>query len=124
MLDKSHAWTDWLHLAEFGFDTNYHTSTNLTSFKALYGYSPPRLMDYVLGIAQVEAMDSFLCSRHELIPLLKQNLISAQARMKLLADQHRFDKSFSVGDWVYLKLQPYRQLSLWVKGYNKLSSRF
>ena len=81
-------------------------------------------MDYVLGIAQVEAMDSFLCSRHELIPLLKQNLISAQARMKLLADQHRFDKSFSVGDWVYLKLQPYRQLSLWVKGYNKLSSRF
>ena len=44
--------------------------------------------------------------------------------MKLLADQHRSDKSFSVGDWVYFKLQPYRQLSLRVKGYNKFSPRF
>ena len=44
--------------------------------------------------------------------------------MKLLADQHRADKSFSVGDWVYLKLQPYRQSSLRVKGYNKFSPRF
>ena len=72
----------------------------------------------------MEAMDSFQHSRHELIPLLKQNLISAQARMKLLTDQHRSDKSFSVGDWVYLRLQPYGQLSLRVKGYNKLSPRF
>ena len=44
--------------------------------------------------------------------------------MKLLADQHRFNKSFSVGDWVYIKLQPYRQSSLLVKGYNKFSLRF
>ena len=44
--------------------------------------------------------------------------------MKLLADQHRFNKSFSVGDWVYIKLQPYRQSSLLVKGYNKFSPRF
>lgn len=53
----------------------------MTFFKALYGYSPPRLLDYVSGITQVEAVDSFLRFRHELIPLLKQNLISAQTRM-------------------------------------------
>ena len=40
VIDKSHAWTDRLHLAEFWFNTNYHTSTNLTPFEALYGYSP------------------------------------------------------------------------------------
>ena len=78
----------------------------MTPFEALYGYSPPRLLDYVPSITQLEAMESFLRSRHELIPLLKQNLISAQARMKLLADQHKSDKSFSVGDWVYNKLSP------------------
>lgn len=44
--------------------------------------------------------------------------------MKLQVDQHRSDKSFSVGDWVYLKLQPYRQHSLRMKSYNKLSPRF
>ena len=41
--------------------------------------------------------------------------------MKVQADQHRSDKSFAVGDWAYLKLQPYRQYSLRVKGFSKLS---
>ena len=31
---------------------------------------------------------------------------------------------FQVGDWVYLRLQPYKQQSLVVKGFNKLSPRF
>ena len=44
--------------------------------------------------------------------------------MKLLADQHRLDKSFTIGDWVYIKLQPYRQSSLRVKGYTKFSPKF
>ena len=69
-------------------------------------------------------MDNFLRARQELLPFLKQNLTSAQARMKLLADQHRSNKSFSVGDWVYIKLQPYRQSSLRVKGYTKFSPKF
>ena len=56
--------------------------------------------------------------------MLKQNLPSAQARMRSQADLHRIDISFTVRDWVYLKLQPYRQHSLRLKGFNKLSLRF
>ena len=84
------------------------------------------LLDFwiMFGVTKVDAMDNFLCARQELLPLLKQNLTSAQARMKLLADQHRSNKSFSVGDWVYIKLQPYRQSSLRVKGYTKFSPKF
>ena len=44
--------------------------------------------------------------------------------MKLQADQHRSDRHFSVDDWVYLRLQPYRQHSLRSKGFNKLSPRY
>ena len=44
--------------------------------------------------------------------------------MKSQADLHRSYTSFSVSDWVYLKLQPYRQHSLRMKGFNKLSPRF
>lgn len=101
-------WTDWLHLSEDWFNSNYHTSNKMTPFEALYGYPPPRLLDYVPGLTKVGAVDSFLRNRNELLPLLKQNLVLAQARMKLLADQHKCNKSFSVGDWIYLKLQPYR----------------
>ena len=90
----------------------------------MYGYPSPRLLDYVSGVTKVDAVDNFLRARQELLPLLKQNWTSAQARMKLLADQHRLDKSFTVGDWVYIKLQPYRQSSLRVKGYTKFSPKF
>ena len=44
--------------------------------------------------------------------------------MKSQANLHRSDTSFTVGDWVYLKLQPYRQHSLRLKDFNKLSPRF
>jgi hypothetical protein len=32
--------------------------------------------------------------------------------MKQQADQHRSERSFEVGDWVFLRLQPYKQMSL------------
>ena len=44
--------------------------------------------------------------------------------MKSQANLHRTDTSFTIGDWVYLKLLPYRQHSLRLKGFNKLSPRF
>ena len=50
-----------------------------------------------------------LQTRQDLISLLKQNLVFAQARMKAHHDQHKTDKYFVIGDWVYLKLQPHRQ---------------
>lgn len=48
----------------------------------------------------------------------------AQQRMKDLADRHRSDRCFEVGDWVYLKLQPYRQVSVVVRPFNKLVAKY
>jgi hypothetical protein len=39
--------------------------------------------------------------------VIKDNLLKAQARIKQQADRHRSEREFSVGDMVYLKLQPY-----------------
>lgn len=47
--DKPQSWVEWLPLAEFWFNTNFHTSIKLTPFEALYGYPSPRVMDYVPG---------------------------------------------------------------------------
>ena len=69
--------------------------------------APPRLRQWITFLA-----------------LLKQNLLAAQSRMKLQADQHWLNKSFEVGDQVYLRLQPYRQLTLRSKGFNKFSPRY
>ena len=78
-------------------------------------------MDYVPGTTKVDAVDHLLKTRSEVLSLPKHDLFVAQSKMKLQADQHRLDKSFNVGEWVYLRLQPYRQLALRSKGFNKFS---
>jgi hypothetical protein len=35
---------------------------------------------------------------------VRQHLLRAQQRMKSKADKHRFERTFAVGDFVYLKL--------------------
>ena len=48
----------------------------------------------------------------------------ARACMKQQADQHRSERTFQVGDMVFLHLQPYNQSSLKLKGRQKLALKF
>ena len=60
----------------------------------------------------------------DILKILKENLQIAQNQQKLYADKHRIERSFEVGDLVYLRLQPYIQSSLKKKGAEKLKPRF
>lgn len=44
--------------------------------------------------------------------------------MKLYADKHRSFREFAVGDFVYLKLQPYVQTSVATRANHKLAYKF
>ncbi|KAB1225090.1 Transposon Tf2-9 polyprotein [Morella rubra] len=59
-----------------------------------------------------------------MLQLLRENLHRAQNRMKKYADLKRTDREFNIGDFVYLRLQPYRQMSLSQRHNLKLSPRF
>ena len=62
--------------------------------------------------------------QQQVLQLLKENLNMAQNRMKEQAYQHRSEQRFNVGDWVFLRLQPYKQMSLnKTKKYNKFSHK-
>jgi hypothetical protein len=56
--------------------------------------------------------------------LLQHHLYRAKHRMKKQADQSRTERSFNVGDMVFLKLQPYVQTSLAPRAHQKLAFRF
>ena len=122
--DQPKSWSGWLSLAEWWYNSNYHSSLHVTPFEALYGYKPPIHLPYFPGLSLVNEVDLQLQAREEMLQLLKHHLARAQARMKAQADRHRVDKQFAVGDWVYLKLQPYRQNSLADRQYRKLSARY
>lgn len=44
--------------------------------------------------------------------------------MKHFANNHRWDVSFKIGDWILVKLHPHRQTSTTRESYSKLARRF
>lgn len=73
---------------------------------------PHHLLTYVPDLPKVKDVAEALNARDNALQLLKDNLHLAQDRMKKLADIHRTDREFVVEDWVFLKLQPYRQITV------------
>ncbi|GKB41921.1 retrotransposable element Tf2 [Tanacetum coccineum] len=76
--EKPKDWVKWFPLAEYWYNTNFHSSINTTPYEV--------------------------------------------DKMKSQADKKRTEREFKEEDWVYLKLQPYRQMTLRQGRQNKFSS--
>lgn len=101
-----------------------HQTRNESPFQIVYGRPPPSIPSYVVGNSEISASDDLLTTREAVLDLLKKNLTKAQAHMKSVADNKRREVQFEVDSWVYVKLQPYRQISLSGVKYNKLHKRY
>ena len=44
--------------------------------------------------------------------------------MKQQSNQHHSERSFEVGDQIFLQLQPYKQTSLKLQGHQRLTPKF
>ena len=113
-------WVAMLPWVEFWYNTSYQTSAGMTPFQALYGREPATVARYILGGSASELVDSYLLQWDEVLHILKNTLLKAQNRMKRLADKSRTDTFLEVGDWVYVKLKPFRQNTLRLQRDHKL----
>ena len=121
---KPRGWSQWLPWAEFWHNTAFHTRSKITPFKALYGRDPPRVTRVQQRQTGVSTVEELLVERDATLDDLKGHLTLAQQRMKKGADKSRLEVNYKEGDWVYLKLQPYRQKSVTHRPFQKLASRF
>ena len=53
-----------------------------------------------------------LCTDTQYVGTKKENMNLAKNRMKQQTNRHPSEQSFNVGDWVFLRLQQYKQMSL------------
>ncbi|GKF24410.1 retrotransposable element Tf2, partial [Tanacetum coccineum] len=92
--------------------------------RSVYYQTHPIHVPYIPGDSRVEEVDRTLQAREEAIKVLKFHLKRSQDRIRNQANKHRSDRQFKVDDWVYLKLQTHRKVSIRQSQQHKLPHKY
>lgn len=87
--DLPRSWSSWVTLAEFWYNTNFHSTISMTPFQALYGVPPPRHLPYFPKDPPIEVVNRLLQDREAAIQLMKHSLSNARQKMMQQANKHR-----------------------------------
>jgi hypothetical protein len=95
-----------------------------TPFQVIYGREPRYFGITATDTVAPGDIQDWLRERTLVLDSIKQHLLRMQQRMKSQADKKRSERVFSVGDKVFLKLQPYLQSSVLRRANHKLAFKF
>lgn len=90
-------WSQWIPLAEWWYNTIFHTSTKATPYELLYGQKPPIYSLYIPKSVVIEAVDRSFEARERMLVVLRYHLHRSVNTMKQKADSKRSDREFQLG---------------------------
>ena len=123
VLEMRGNWDTYLPLVEFAYNNSYHSSIQLAPFEALYGRKCRSPLCWT-ELGERSLMGPELVDQTtEQIKLIRKKLVSAQSRQKSYADRRRRPLEFSLGDHVFLRVNPRLGASRSMKS-RKLNPRF
>lgn len=96
----------------------------MTPCEIVYGQPLPFLPIYEARTTKLGMVDRSLQDRNRTLSLLKVNLEAAQVCIKQQTDKNSMDRSFDVGDKVFLRLVPYQHQSLASHPFHELQLNF
>jgi hypothetical protein len=82
------------------------------------------LVDFVFWESKAPKAKDKIIESQEILMLLKENLHTTHNRHKMSADRHKIERNSEVGDFVLLRLQPYRPSSMKNNGVEKIKPKF
>lgn len=101
---RPNQWGRFLPWVEWSHNSSWNAGTGSTPFEITFGRKPFTIPEYITGSSKLEAVDSSLTERDEVIQGIRRKLLKAQERMKRYADQKRREVHFECGEWVLVKL--------------------
>ncbi|GJT75487.1 putative reverse transcriptase domain-containing protein [Tanacetum coccineum] len=123
IIDFGGNWDDHLPLVEFAYNNSYQSSIKMPPCEMLYGRKCRTIVCWEeVGRRELESTDIVLAIT-EKIETIRERLKAAQDRWKSYADNRRRPIEFEVGDYVMLKVSPWKGV-LRFKNKGKLSLRF
>lgn len=99
----------------------HHLPPSLTTY-TLWGYLRPASSPHTTytPFDSLDLVERTLQHREATIRVIKQHL----QQIEVEANKHRSERELSVRDWVFVKLQSYRQQSVRTQVYHKLSPHY
>ncbi|GJR94314.1 putative reverse transcriptase domain-containing protein [Tanacetum coccineum] len=123
VIDFGGNWDDHLPLVEFVYNNSYHASIKMPPYEMLYSRRCQTSICWEEVRSRELASTDVVLVKTEKIETIRERLKATQDRWKSYVDNRRRPIEFNVGDFVMLKVSPWRGV-LRFKNKGKLKPRF